>query len=147
MAKRQIVLIVSALLLGSSLVLVQPNANSQQKGPEHPLAAQRVDFEETFHGVRLNDRYHWLENFDDPAAAAWIDAQDRYARTRRSTAGWRFCTVERASTMRAGRATLDRASGCTAREATPPRTRRSSAAAWMRVCSSRRISPPMGAGC
>lgn len=48
--------------------------------PERPPAAQRVDFEETFHNVRLNDRYHWLENFDDPAAAAWIDAQDRYAR-------------------------------------------------------------------
>jgi prolyl oligopeptidase len=48
--------------------------------PERPPAAQRVDFEEVFHGVRLNDPYHWLENFDDPAAAAWIDAQDHYAR-------------------------------------------------------------------
>jgi prolyl oligopeptidase len=28
----------------------------------------------------LNDPYHWLENFDDPEAAAWIEAQDRYAR-------------------------------------------------------------------
>src|SRR5580658_7766779 len=49
--------------------------------PDQPPAAQRVDFEETFHGVHLNDPYHWLENFDDPAATAWIDAQDRYARS------------------------------------------------------------------
>jgi len=48
--------------------------------PQQPPVARRVDFEETFHGVRLNDPYHWLENFDDPVAAAWIDAQDRYAR-------------------------------------------------------------------
>ncbi len=48
--------------------------------PEPPPAARRVDFAETFHGVRLNDPYHWLEDFENPAAAAWIQAQDRYAR-------------------------------------------------------------------
>jgi len=47
---------------------------------EQPPVARRVNFEETFHGVRLNDPYHWLENFDDPAVSAWIVAQDRYAR-------------------------------------------------------------------
>jgi len=49
--------------------------------PERPPAARRVAFEEKFHDLRLNDPYHWLENFNDPAAAAWIDAQDRYARS------------------------------------------------------------------
>lgn len=47
---------------------------------ERPPAAKRVDYEETFHTVRLDDPYHWLENFDDPAASAWINAQDHYAR-------------------------------------------------------------------
>ena len=42
--------------------------------PEPPAVAARTDFWETFHGIRLNDPYHWLENFDDPAAAAWINA-------------------------------------------------------------------------
>src|SRR5262249_103208 len=48
--------------------------------PERPPLAPRVDFQEALHGVRLNDPYHWLENFDDPAVSRWIDAQDRYAR-------------------------------------------------------------------
>ena len=45
-----------------------------------PPAAARHDFRETFHGVELNDPYHWLEDFNSPDAAAWIDAQDHAAR-------------------------------------------------------------------
>ena len=45
-----------------------------------PPAAKRVPFEETFHGVTLTDPYHWLEDFDDSAAAAFITAQDEFAR-------------------------------------------------------------------
>lgn len=48
--------------------------------PAAPPAARRVPFEETFHGVTLTDPYHWLEDFDDPAAAAFISAQDEFAR-------------------------------------------------------------------
>ena len=50
------------------------------QAPPRPAAARRVDFQETFHGTTLHDPYHWLEDFADPAASAWIDAQDRYAR-------------------------------------------------------------------
>jgi prolyl oligopeptidase len=56
-------------------------ASLTAQAPESLPAANRVDFVETFHDIRLNDPYHWLENFDDPAAAAWIAAQDSYARS------------------------------------------------------------------
>ena len=47
-----------------------------------PPMARRVPFEETLHGVTLSDPYHWLEDFDSPEAAAFIDGQDRFARAR-----------------------------------------------------------------
>jgi hypothetical protein len=47
-----------------------------------PPAARRVPFEETFHGVTLTDRYHWLKDFDSADASAFIEAQDRFARAR-----------------------------------------------------------------
>src|SRR5262249_29199771 len=50
--------------------------------PAAPPPARRVPFEETFHGVTLTDPYHWLENFDDPEAKAFIEAQDTFARAR-----------------------------------------------------------------
>src|SRR5262245_6211315 len=45
-----------------------------------PPAARRIPFEETFHGVTLTDPYHWLEDFDNADAAAFISAQDEFTR-------------------------------------------------------------------
>lgn len=48
--------------------------------PAAPPQSRRVPFEETFHGVTLTDPYHWLEDFDSPETAAFLSAQDDYAR-------------------------------------------------------------------
>jgi prolyl oligopeptidase len=36
---------------------------------------------EIFHGVKVNDPYRWLENWDDPTVRDWSDQQNAYARS------------------------------------------------------------------
>jgi prolyl oligopeptidase len=35
---------------------------------------------DVYHGVKVEDDYHWLENWNDPAVRAWSDAENRCAR-------------------------------------------------------------------
>ena len=35
---------------------------------------------DVYHGVKVEDDYHWLEDWNDPAVRAWSDAQNRHAR-------------------------------------------------------------------
>lgn len=65
-----------SVILGSAFAVAAIFAQVPPRPPE----AQRIHFQETFHGVALDDPYHWLEDFANPAAALWIDAQDRFAR-------------------------------------------------------------------
>jgi prolyl oligopeptidase len=63
-----------------AIILALAVSTTPAPAPGRPPAARRIDFTETLHGVELHDPYHWLEDFADPAAAAWIEAQDRHAR-------------------------------------------------------------------
>ncbi|MFO0832240.1 MAG: prolyl oligopeptidase family serine peptidase [Phycisphaerales bacterium] len=44
--------------------------------------ATRVEVvSDEYHGVKVNDPYRWLENWDDPAVKVWSDAQNTYTRS------------------------------------------------------------------
>ena len=46
---------------------------------------RRDDVVENIHGIRVADPYRWLEDPDKPEVAAWMEAQDKYARDRLDT--------------------------------------------------------------
>jgi len=43
--------------------------------------ARIEDVKDTYHGVEVADPYRWLENWDDPEAKAWSEAQNKLARS------------------------------------------------------------------
>ena len=43
-------------------------------------ATRRDDIVDTIHGQQVADPYRWLENADAPEVAAWMSAQDEFAR-------------------------------------------------------------------
>jgi prolyl oligopeptidase len=45
-------------------------------------ATRREDIVDTIHGERVADPYRWLEDASKPEVAAWMDAQDAFARAR-----------------------------------------------------------------
>jgi len=48
---------------------------------EPPPPTKMEPVTDTLHGVKIVDPYRWLEQQDSPATRAWIEAQDRYARS------------------------------------------------------------------
>lgn len=46
-----------------------------------PPATAKRPAVDSYHGVEVVDEYRWLEDRDDPAVAAWSDAQNAYARS------------------------------------------------------------------
>jgi prolyl oligopeptidase len=44
-----------------------------------PPKTHQENFSESFHGQRIIDPYHWLENSSSKATREWIDAQNRYS--------------------------------------------------------------------
>lgn len=59
----------------------EPVADSPQPIAAPPLA-RREDVSDVLHGVVVPDPYRWLEDEDDPEVAAWVKAQDDWARSR-----------------------------------------------------------------
>src|SRR5580704_5531709 len=45
-----------------------------------PPPAPKKPVTDVYNGVAVTDNYRWLENYSDPAARAWSDAQNKYAR-------------------------------------------------------------------
>jgi prolyl oligopeptidase len=45
-----------------------------------PPATPKKPVTDVYHGVQVTDDYRWLENYSDPAARAWSDAENKYAR-------------------------------------------------------------------
>jgi prolyl oligopeptidase len=46
-----------------------------------PPLAERIEVEDTLHGVKLVDPYRWLEDGDSDKTKAWLNAFDRYTRS------------------------------------------------------------------
>src|SRR5699024_10855533 len=53
-------------------VLIDKHMPQPPPSPRHPASS-------TFHGVRVNDPYRWLENGQAPAVRKWIREQNTYA--------------------------------------------------------------------
>jgi len=49
-------------------------------GPVKPPVAKMVDHVDDYHGVKVHDPYHWLENDEDPAVIEWLNAQAKFTR-------------------------------------------------------------------
>src|ERR1051325_5529833 len=45
-----------------------------------PPAAPKKPVIDTYHGVKVEDDYRWLEDYSDPSVRAWSAAQNQYAR-------------------------------------------------------------------
>jgi len=61
------------------LVLAGSLAIASDGLPPIPATPKKPVFD-TYHGVRVEDDYQWLENWEDPAVRAWSDAENKRAR-------------------------------------------------------------------
>lgn len=68
----------SALLLGTTLIANKPL--SAQPAPKAPPAAPVRPVTEVLFGIKVVDRYRYMENLKDPEVAAWFKGQDAYTR-------------------------------------------------------------------
>ena len=66
----------SVLLFAAALV------RSYAGSIQGPPSTRRDDFKETVQGVEIADPYRWLEDQQSPETRAWIDAQNKYTRSR-----------------------------------------------------------------
>ncbi len=70
---RAIVCILVFLAASYSFLLAANKVPPLPPTPKRPVV-------ETYHGVKVQDDYQWLENWNDPAVRAWSDAQNAHAR-------------------------------------------------------------------
>lgn len=66
--RRLIVTLTSSLILFACTTLAPPQARY------HPVT-------DVYHGVAVEDGYHWLEDWKDPEVRAWSEGQNAYARS------------------------------------------------------------------
>jgi prolyl oligopeptidase len=59
---------IALILGGAAIVAAQPPAT-----PKRPVT-------DTYHGIQVKDDYRWLEDFSNPEATMWSNAQNAYAR-------------------------------------------------------------------
>ena len=61
----------------------EPPVVETPPAPSSPYpATRRDDIVDTIHGQQVADPYRWLENADAPEVAAWMTAQDQFARAK-----------------------------------------------------------------
>ena len=65
-----------------------PNPETRGPSPETDIStphrypeSPKADVVDIYHGVRVEDPYRWLEDPDNPATAAWVEAQNRLTRS------------------------------------------------------------------
>src|SRR5215831_4127998 len=69
--------VLGGLLLCSALLMA--TAANGQSPPPIPDTPKKLVVDE-YHGVKVADNYRWLEDWNDPAAREWSNAQNRRAR-------------------------------------------------------------------
>jgi prolyl oligopeptidase len=83
----RVILFLGSCCLGFSTLHAQstasiPGSSSRAGNAAHAIPAPPPTaihpFQQTLHGVTIEDPYHWLEDRHTPAAQAWIAAQQRY---------------------------------------------------------------------
>ncbi|MGH9405680.1 MAG: prolyl oligopeptidase family serine peptidase [Terriglobia bacterium] len=81
---------VALLLLGAAM---PSGASGPPRGPAP--AATKKPVIDVYHGVRVEDDYQWLENWNDPAVRAWSEAENRRARAFLAALPGRDATIRR----------------------------------------------------
>ncbi len=68
-------------------------------GRVKPPAAKMVDHVDDYHGVKIHDPYHWLENDEDPAVIEWLDAEAKFTREQLNRLPQRAAVKKRLETL------------------------------------------------
>ncbi|HUO15836.1 MAG TPA: prolyl oligopeptidase family serine peptidase [Verrucomicrobiae bacterium] len=70
----------SFLLIVAATVYAADNSKSSTSPPAAPPRAAIEPYEEDFHGTKIIDNYHWLEDANSPETQKWVHQENAYTR-------------------------------------------------------------------
>jgi prolyl oligopeptidase len=71
----------SPLFIAIALYAAQNSKSPEHQGPTAPPKAEIKPYAEIFHGTRVIDNYHWLEDANSPKTQKWVAEEMAYTRS------------------------------------------------------------------